>query len=81
MSNIEKGGLQNLCVHGIANLQCYLTLLGLHHQNKLSSVHHGLLMSHYFELSREVVILWKFVPSQVLQTLSETPFYITTACH
>lgn len=63
MSNLEKGELQNLCVHGIANLQGYLTLLGLHHQNKLSSVHHGLLMSHYFELSREVMLSGKFVPS------------------
>lgn len=63
MSNVEKGGLQNLHVHDIANLQCCLTLLGLHHQNKLSSVCHGLLMSHYFELSREVMLSWKFVPS------------------
>lgn len=72
MNKLEKGGLQNLCVRGNATHQCYLIQLGLHHQNKLSSVQHSLVLWHYFELSMEVMLLCKFAPSGVLQTLLET---------
>lgn len=73
VSKLEKGGLQNLCVHGNATLQCYLTWLGLHHQNKLSSVHQSLVIWHYFVLSEEVMLLCIFISSGVLQRVSETP--------
>lgn len=71
MSKLEKGGLQNLCVYGNATLQCYLTRLWLHHQNKLSSVHSSFLMWRYFELNVKVMLFCKFFPSRSLQIVLE----------